>query len=51
MIRARCDKCKNKKWFVRKRVFYVERLKENITSQGILCGGCTRKLTKAIKQT
>ena len=51
MVRNTCATCKKTKFFVRKRVYWVERIKENITTEGKICGKCARQLAKIIKKT
>jgi len=50
-LKSVCATCKKRKFFVRKRTYWVERIKENITTEGKICGKCTRNLAKIIKTT
>lgn len=44
-----CSKCHKKKFFVRKRAYYFEALKTDITSKGILCGECYKAIKKVLQ--
>lgn len=47
-IRGICDSCGHKRFFIRKRNYYIIHIKQTATSKGLLCGQCFKKLKKML---